>query len=174
MSGEPLAEKFAIAIVPVAVPEAATIGLPNVEIHGATVVAATAIDPGRTGDYFPLPGIAEEVAAVREAFPQTRLIEGADATARTIERSVAGVDALHFAGHAEAGADTVRLLVAPDPAVSDAALTLGLWRPRLAGAGVQLAVLSACSTARRQKTAKVVTKVVTPVLNYLWVSINRD
>ena len=150
-SGQPLVEEFAVAEVPGAVPESSPAGMPELEVRSAVVVAATAVDAGKREDYLPLPGLRIEAEAVGEAFPGTRLIEGAAATAREIEDSATGSDVLHFAGHAEVAPDTVRLLVAPNPSDPDPDRAHGLWRPRLSGKGIQLAVLSACSTARYEE-----------------------
>jgi hypothetical protein len=113
----------------------------------ALVAGATVIDPSRTPDYRPLPGIADEIAAVQSAFQAAMVLQAGDATVSRLEPALRGVSVLHFAGHAAGLPYDMRLLVAPDADHPD-----GMWRPNVGGTGLELVVLSACSTGRYEES----------------------
>ena len=66
------------------------------------------------------------------------MLSGADATGANIEPQLSSAEAIHFAGHAAAGPEGVRLLLAD-----------GMWRPPKQH--LELAVLSACATAQSEE-----------------------
>jgi CHAT domain-containing protein len=148
-SGETLGERFLVAVVPQHIASETWPQLANFPIHRMLTIAATSIHPKWEADYLPLPGVREEIAAIQAAFPGVTSLEGDSATVSKVERALRAAGGLHFAGHASVSADGVRLLVAPDFRSEDSAAREGLWTPTIADGGkLNLAVLSACSTAR--------------------------
>jgi tetratricopeptide (TPR) repeat protein len=113
-----------------------------------TVIAATSIDPHHALPRLPDMEIQQEISAVSRAFPNTTVIQGAQATPRVMEGAAATSEALHFAGHAMPWHGNIGLLVSPDAGDASAEGRGGVWsmgRPRSVNAA--LVVLSACSTA---------------------------
>jgi CHAT domain-containing protein len=141
--GEPLGERYSIAVLPTPVVDSGPVRIPALQIRHALIVGATLFDPGRRSQYRPLPGLDDEIAAVRNAFPSADLLTDAAATSTNISRALGHADALHFAGHAVLTGGRVHLLVAPDESSAS-----GLWRPSGGERQLSLAVLSACSTGR--------------------------
>jgi tetratricopeptide (TPR) repeat protein len=141
-SGEPLGERFLVAVLPASIASTGPLRIPEIRVRHALVVGATSFDSSY--EFRPLAGIEEEVAAVRRAFPHAEVLEGPEASPARLSKAIEEADALHFAGHALLAGGRIQLLVAPD-----ASSKAGLWRP---GDGqrlhLNLAVLSACSTAR--------------------------
>jgi tetratricopeptide (TPR) repeat protein len=151
-SGAALGEAARLAIVPLFAPAEGRAALRRVAIHKGLLIAATATDAQYASEFPPLPDVEGEVAAVRQSLPFSTLLAGADATAARIEQHWDGADVFHFAGHAWAAANGIRLLVAPDASSNDSERARGLWKPRTdARRDLSLAVLSACSTARYEE-----------------------
>jgi CHAT domain-containing protein len=149
-SGGILGERFFVAVVPEQLKNDSVPRLASFPIHRTLVIGATTTHPKWAADYLPLPGIREEIAAIRTAIPGgTVALEGESATVSNIERGLQDADGLHFAGHASRTPDGVRLLIAPDLRAKQSGAREGYWIPASAqGARLNLAVLSACATAR--------------------------
>jgi CHAT domain-containing protein len=147
-SGTAMAEKYLIAIAPLPVAYPGPIQLRKAIVHRTLIAGAPLLDDGRAADYPPLPGIEREIAAVREAYPNSDVLVGPDATADKIDSYLHRDDALHFAGHAALTAEGIRLLTAADPAAQNREAAKGFWKPGKNGLRLGLAVLGACSTAR--------------------------
>ncbi len=150
-SGEPLGENMLVAMAPMSAPSSGVLYAGPELPHRAVVVGATVIGPELSREYLPLPGVPEEIAAVCDTFPDAIVLVGANATAKKIDRALSQADVLHFAGHAAVTPGGVRLLVAPDPANCDTQARDGFWQSRPTAGKLQLAVLSACSTARYEE-----------------------
>jgi tetratricopeptide (TPR) repeat protein len=120
-SGEPLEARYFIAIAPLDLPVGEPIRSPAFLARSALIVGASRIDPASAAEYPALPGLAEELAAVKQAVPGSTVLTGPAATVTNIERGLDGVEMLHFAGHAAVSPNGVDLLVAPDAAARDAA-----------------------------------------------------
>ena len=145
-SGGYIGDRFTVAVAPLAIAPEHALLVSDELIHRALVVGANLIAPDQASNFLPLPGIQQELASVRYAFPSNEVLEGGEATAEKISAHLRLADALHFAGHAMVIGGEVRLLVAPDTAT---AASTGFWQPsRDEGSHLRLAVLSACSTAK--------------------------
>jgi hypothetical protein len=147
-AGTTLADSYLVATAPLSVAYPGTVRLRDAVIRRALIAGAPTLDVKRAADYPPLPGIEREIAAVREAYPNSDVLTGGAATVTNLDRYLRSDDALHFAGHASVTGDGIRLLAAPDPASQDGEAAQGLWKPGRHGVHLGLAVLSACSTAR--------------------------
>jgi CHAT domain-containing protein/tetratricopeptide (TPR) repeat protein len=96
----------------------------------------------------PLPGVAAEADAVASGFHSVRILKGEEATLSAVQSQLPGAGVFHFAGHSIAApAGSGLMLGGPDrkakaPQLMDAAAV-----QHLRSQGLQLAVLSACSTA---------------------------
>jgi CHAT domain-containing protein len=144
-SGQPLGDQLLIAIAPF-VDRPGQVSVPAVHVRHALIVAATVLHPNDAADFPHLPGLAEEIAAVRETFSGADALEGSAATGMNIEAHLSSADALHFAGHAVAKPDGIEFLVAPD--LGGRGRSGGRWRPAAGGTRLGLVVLSVCSAAR--------------------------
>lgn len=152
LSGLSMGEHFMIAVAPLPFPESSPPRLGDLTIGRALFIGATVIDPSFAADFPPLPGIAEEIVAAREAFPNSDSLEGARAIVANINLLTENAGVLHFAGHAVVKSGGPRLLVAPDSSSVDADEMGGLWNLRnTTMQRLGLAVLSACSTARYEE-----------------------
>jgi CHAT domain-containing protein/tetratricopeptide (TPR) repeat protein len=96
----------------------------------------------------PLPDVAEEADAVAHGFHSAHVLKGGGATLRSVRDEMPGATVFHFAGHSLTTPDRTGLMLAGGdeqakiPSLLDAAAVRHLHLQRL-----QLAVLSACSTA---------------------------
>lgn len=108
------------------------------------VVAVPKVSGPLAGDYLPLGNLGSEVDSIRDAYRDVRVLEGPAATATHISEALETADMLHFAGHARTRPEGASLLISDGEGGSES------WTP--AAKGLQLAVLSACSTARYAET----------------------
>jgi CHAT domain-containing protein/tetratricopeptide (TPR) repeat protein len=112
----------------------------------ALVVGSTASSPA--DGLIPLPDVAAEADAVASGFHSVRVLKGGEATLSAVRSGLPGAAVFHFAGHSLATPERTGLMLeagdgqASAPRMLDAAAVRQL---RLKG--LQLAVLSACSTA---------------------------
>ena len=113
----------------------------------ALVVGSTA--SSSADGLVPLPDVALEADAVASDFhPAARVLKGGEATLSAIRSELPGTAVFHFAGHSLAGPQKTGLLLARGdgqasaPRLMDASVVRQLHLQ-----GLQLAVLSACSTA---------------------------
>jgi CHAT domain-containing protein len=112
----------------------------------ALVVGSTASPP--TDGLIPLPDVAAEAYTVAGGFHTVRVLKGGEATLSAIRIELPGAAVFHFAGHSLATPERTGLMLEggdgpPNtPRLMDAPVVRQLGLQRL-----QLAVLSACSTA---------------------------
>jgi CHAT domain-containing protein len=112
----------------------------------ALVVGSTA--SSAADGLIPLPDVAAEADTVASAFHSAHVLKGGEATLRAVRNELPGAAVFHFAGHSLATPVRTGLLLegtdgrANAPRLMDANLVRQL-HPQ----GLQLAVLSACSTA---------------------------
>jgi CHAT domain-containing protein/cytochrome c-type biogenesis protein CcmH/NrfG len=112
----------------------------------ALAVGSTASSPA--DGLIPLPDVAAEADAVASRFHSARVLNGGEATLSAVRSELPGAAVFHFAGHSLATPDTTGLMLESGdgqrhtPSLMDAAAVRQLHLQRL-----QLAVLSACSTA---------------------------
>jgi CHAT domain-containing protein len=111
----------------------------------ALVVGSTASSPA--DGLIPLPDVSAEADAVASGFHSVRVLRGEEATLTAVRNELPMAAVFHFAGHSLAAPQSMGLLLeregeANAPRVLDAA---ALRQLRLQS--LQLAVLSACSTA---------------------------
>jgi tetratricopeptide (TPR) repeat protein len=121
-----------------------------------TMISATSFDATSGMPPVPEDEIDGEAQWARTAFPDTIVIRGKEATAKTVEEAARTSDALHFTGHAVAWRGAIGLLVSPDDGDPSPEGRAGFWsmsRPRSVSAG--LVVLSACSTGAFEDVATV-------------------
>jgi tetratricopeptide (TPR) repeat protein len=147
-AGKAIGERYLVAIAPLPAEYPGPVRLPKTIVRRALIAGDATLDPSRAADYPPLPGAERELEAVREAYPDSDLLTGAQATAENIDRYLRTDDAFHFTGHAAVTADGIRLLTAQDPTAKDREAAQGLWKPGKDRLRLGLAVLGACSTAR--------------------------
>ena len=112
----------------------------------ALVVGSTASSPA--DGLIPLPDVAAEADTVASGFHPARVLKGGEATLSAIRSELPGAAVFHFAGHSLATSERTGLLLeggdgrANAPRLMDATAVQQLHLQ-----GLQLAVLSACSTA---------------------------
>ncbi len=112
----------------------------------ALVVGSTAASPA--DGLIPLPDVSAEAAAVASDFHSARVLRGEQATLGAVRNELPMAAVFHFAGHSLATPNRTGLMLAggdepaKTPSLLDAAAVRHLHLPSL-----QLAVLSACSTA---------------------------
>ena len=112
----------------------------------ALVVGSTASSPA--GGFIRLPDVAAEADAVAGGFHSAHVLKGGEATLAAVRSELPGAAVFHFAGHSLATPERTGLMLeggdrpANAPRLLDAAAVRQLRLP-----GMQLAVLSACSTA---------------------------
>ncbi|MBZ5549723.1 MAG: CHAT domain-containing protein [Acidobacteriia bacterium] len=112
----------------------------------ALVVGSTASSPA--DGLIPLPDVAAEADTVASGFHSARELKGREAALSAVRSELPGAAVFHFAGHSLATPERTGLMLedgdgqATAPRLMDAA---GVRQLRLQG--LQLAVLSACSTA---------------------------
>jgi CHAT domain-containing protein/cytochrome c-type biogenesis protein CcmH/NrfG len=111
----------------------------------ALVVGSTA--SSAADGLIPLPDVAAEADAVAGGFHSAHVLEGGEATLRSVRNELAGAVVFHFAGHSLSAPQRMGLLLERDgkanaPRLMDATVVRQLQLQSL-----QLAVLSACSTA---------------------------
>jgi len=106
------------------------------------------------GESDPLPEVLEEAQAVARFNRNPSLLLGSDATEAKVIGRIGSAPLVHFAGHAAQQDGVTRLLLAPTSAIARAGDTAYLdsdllrrYPPR----AVRLAVLSACSTGRKEE-----------------------
>jgi CHAT domain-containing protein len=111
----------------------------------ALVVGSTA--SSMADGLIPLPDVAAEADTVSSGFHSATVLKGREATFNTVRDELSGKAVFHFAGHSLATADKAGLLLAGETGI-DAPLLLGADAVRrVKMPTMQLAVLSACSTA---------------------------
>jgi CHAT domain-containing protein/tetratricopeptide (TPR) repeat protein len=116
----------------------------------ALVVGSTA--SSKQDGLIPLSDVATEANTVAASFQSVRLLQGREATIGTIRSDLPGTVVFHFAGHALAAPQRTGLLVegegrAGDGRSATVALLDATAVRQLRLQSLQLAVLSACSTA---------------------------
>ncbi|MBI1740145.1 MAG: CHAT domain-containing protein [Candidatus Koribacter versatilis] len=112
----------------------------------AVVVGSTASSPAE--GLIPLPDVAAEADVVASGFYSASVLKGENATLNAVRSELPAAAVFHFAGHSLSTPDKIGLMLADGDSRSDTSLLLeadGLRRLKLAR--MQLAVLSACSTA---------------------------
>ena len=114
----------------------------------ALVVGSAASMPAE--GLVPLPEVAAEADAVASGFQSPRVLKGGEATLSAVRSELPGAAVFHFAGHALATPGTTGLLLESKnengPANASGLLDADAVH-QLRLQGLQLAVLSACSTA---------------------------
>ncbi|MGD1214014.1 MAG: CHAT domain-containing protein [Terriglobales bacterium] len=114
----------------------------------AVAVGSTASSPA--DGLIPLPDVAAEADTVARGFHSARVLKGGEATLSAVRSELPGAAVFHFAGHSLAAPEGTGLMLegkseegqASTPHLLDAAVVRQLHLQ-----GLQLAVLSACSTA---------------------------
>jgi CHAT domain-containing protein/Flp pilus assembly protein TadD len=112
----------------------------------ALVVGSTASSP--EDGLIPLPDVAAEADTVAGGFRSVRVLKGGEASLSAIRSELPGAVVFHFAGHSLATSERTGLMLeggdgqANSPLLLDATVVRQLYLQ-----GLQLAVLSACSTA---------------------------
>jgi CHAT domain-containing protein/Flp pilus assembly protein TadD len=112
----------------------------------AVIVGSTASAPA--DGLIPLPDVAAEADTVASGFHSASVLKGGDATLSAVRNELPGAQVFHFAGHSLSTPDKAGLMLTSGEAHSDTPLVLdadALRRLKLPS--LQLAVLSACSTA---------------------------
>ncbi|HEX9110291.1 MAG TPA: CHAT domain-containing protein [Terriglobales bacterium] len=112
----------------------------------AVVVGSTASSP--VDGLIPLPDVAAESDAVASGFHSASVLKGREATFDAVRNELPRAAVFHFAGHSLFTSDRAGLMLVDRNTHSDTPLLLdadALRRVRLSN--MQLAVLSACSTA---------------------------
>lgn len=107
-------------------------------LQRALIVAAPAASEGLAAP----PGAVEEAQRVAGYFGNSELLAGRDASVARVEKEIGRVSVFHFAGHAMHDRSGAAMLLA------DGALGLEFRGDGRRLNGLQLAVLSACGTAR--------------------------
>ena len=112
----------------------------------ALVVGSTASSPA--AGLMPLPDVAAEADTVASGFHSVHLLKGGDATLIAIRNELSGSTVFHFAGHALATPQQTGLLLGSGDGKANTLhlMDASVVRP-LHLQSLQLAVLSACSTA---------------------------
>jgi len=96
----------------------------------------------------PLPDVAAEADTVASGFHAARVLKGEEATPGAVRSELRGAAIFHFAGHSLAAPERTGLLLEDgDPRTRTSRLMDADAIRRLHPRGLQLAVLSACSTA---------------------------
>jgi CHAT domain-containing protein len=118
----------------------------------AILVSATSVSP-HVREALPfLPQLDRELAHARQFLPGAVTLAGAAACPSRLRSAVQSASILHFAGHSIRWKGGLALVAAPDPQASDQSDRDGIWTispgNRMA---LDLAVLSACSTAARDE-----------------------
>jgi CHAT domain-containing protein/tetratricopeptide (TPR) repeat protein len=112
----------------------------------ALVVGSTA--SSSVDSLVPLPDVVAEADTVAGDFHPVHVLEGRDATLRAVESGLPQASVFHFAGHSLATAEGTGLMLESEPGSES---TPGLMDAIMVGElhlqNLQLAVLSACSTA---------------------------
>jgi CHAT domain-containing protein/cytochrome c-type biogenesis protein CcmH/NrfG len=112
----------------------------------ALVVGSTA--SSSADELIPLPGVAAEADAVASGFRSVRVLKGDEATLSAVQSQLPGAAVFHFAGHSLAApAGSGLMLKGPEGKAKAPRLMGAAAVPRLRLQSLQLAVLSACSTA---------------------------
>jgi CHAT domain-containing protein/tetratricopeptide (TPR) repeat protein len=112
----------------------------------ALVVGSTASSPA--DGLIPLPDVAAEADTVAGGFHSARVLNGGEATLNAVRSALPAAAVFHFAGHSLSTPEKAGLMLVNGEARSDTPLVLdadALRRLKLPS--MQLAVLSACSTA---------------------------
>lgn len=155
-SGTYAVERFAISYAPSA--RMFAMGRagarPSTPALSAVVVAAPAVNARLAGELPKLPGVENDVRAVRQAVPGAVVLPGPSATASRLWAQAPAADILHFACHTARSEDgSLGLALAPDSAVRDGVLTpSAIEARRLERAPV--VVLAACSTGEGRVTSE--------------------
>jgi CHAT domain-containing protein/cytochrome c-type biogenesis protein CcmH/NrfG len=112
----------------------------------ALVVGSTA--SSSAAGLIPLPGVAAEADAVANSFHSVRILKGEEATLSAVQSQLPGAGVFHFAGHSIAApAGSGLVLEGSDGKTKTPQLMDATAVRRLRSHRLQLAVLSACSTA---------------------------
>ena len=112
----------------------------------ALVVGSTASSPA--GGLIPLPDVAKEADTVARGFQSARVLKGGEATLSAVRSEVPGAAVFHFAGHSLATPERTGLMLEGGDGQANASRLIdGAAVRQLGLQRLQLAVLSACSTA---------------------------
>ena len=112
----------------------------------ALVVGSTA--SSSADELIPLPGVAAEADTVASGFHSVRVLKGDEATLSAVQSQLPGAAVFHFAGHSLAApAGSGLMLEGPEGKAKASRLMGAAAVQRLRLQSLQLAVLSACSTA---------------------------
>jgi CHAT domain-containing protein/Flp pilus assembly protein TadD len=112
----------------------------------ALVVGSTA--SSAAGGFIPLPDVAAEADAVASGFHSASVLKGGEATFNAVRNELSSAAVFHFAGHSLSTPDKAGLMLMNGETRSDISLLLDAAAlRRLKLSNLQLAVLSACSTA---------------------------
>lgn len=112
----------------------------------ALVVGSTA--SSSAAGLIPLPGVAAEADAAASGFHSVRVLKGEEATLAAVQSQLPGAGVFHFAGHSIAApAGSGLMLEGPDGSAKAPQLMNAAAVEHLRLQNLQLAVLSACSTA---------------------------
>ena len=114
----------------------------------ALVVGSTA--SSSADGLIPLPDVAAEADTVASSLPSARVLKGEEATLRAVRSELPGAAVFHFAGHSLATPERTGLLLegnSEDGSSNAPRLLDANFVRRLHSQSLQLAVLSACSTA---------------------------
>jgi len=112
----------------------------------AVIVGSTASSPA--DGLIPLPDVAAEADTVASGFHSASVLKGGDASLNAVRSALPAAAVFHFAGHSLSTPDKAGLMLISGPAHTDSLVVLdadALRRLKLPS--MQLAVLSACSTA---------------------------
>jgi CHAT domain-containing protein len=119
-------------------------GAAPINTEASALVVASA---GGSGDGLrPLADAVTEARAVAHHFPRARLLVEIEATPSTVGSQLSQADIFHFAGHAYGGGGRSGLVLNAEDGSGKAALFDANTLRKIALPGLQLAVLSACST----------------------------
>ena len=114
----------------------------------ALVIATPDVAGESAARFPPLPDSLKEAALVRDAFPNSTVLEGRGASIQELEARLPSADIVHFAGHGYADSENGALLFAPrDSTGADYELLRSTDLRRQDWSRCRLAVLSACATA---------------------------
>ena len=112
----------------------------------ALIVGSTASSPA--DGLIPLPDVSAEADAVAGGFHVANVLKGADASLNAVRRELPAAAVFHFAGHSLSTPDKAGLMLINGEARTDTPVLLDAdVLRRLKLSSMQLAVLSACSTA---------------------------
>jgi CHAT domain-containing protein len=153
-SGRYLGERFRIVYSP-GIGYARRPGIePDFSASCRVLAVAQPTLSGSMTERFPaLPDAAREGRLVSSLFPNSKMLEGPEASPESVQRELPGAAIFHFAGHSFVSADHAGLLLAargdaPEEAAQSLDSVLEISRLRLADVSqCRLAVFSACAVS---------------------------